>query len=50
MSSRWTDNIEVLSERLGSLQITNEALEEIYKQSDKEMSVALAPVTISDNA
>ena len=31
MSSRQTDDIEVLLERLGSLQIMNKALEETYK-------------------
>ena len=44
-----TDNIEALSERLGSLQIMNEASEEIYKQSDEEMSVALAPAMTNNN-
>ena len=44
-SSRQTDNIEVLSERLGFLQIINKALEETYKQSDKEISVAPVPAT-----
>ena len=48
MSSR-TDNIEVLSERLGSLQIMNKASEETYKQSDKEMSVAPAPAMTNNN-
>jgi len=48
MSSRRTDNIEALSEKLGSLQITNEALEE-YKQSNTEMSTALAPAPTMNN-
>jgi len=48
-SSRQIDDIEVLLERLGSLQITNKALEGIYKQLDKEMSAALALVTINNN-
>ena len=43
MSSRWTDNIEVLLERLGSLQIMNEVSEEMTEWLDKEMSVAQAP-------
>jgi len=42
MSSRRTDDIDVLSERLGSLQITNKASEE-YKQSDTEILTAPAP-------
>jgi len=43
MSSRRTDNIEALSERLGSLQI--EASEESTsdEQTDTKMLVALAP-------
>ena len=45
MSSIRMDDIEALSKRLESLQITNEALEE-YKQSDTEMSTAPAPVPI----
>ena len=40
MSSRRTNNIEVLSEWLGFLQITKEALSE---QVDTEMSTAPAP-------
>ena len=48
MSSRRTDNINVLSERLGSLQITNKASEE-YKQSDTEILVAPAPAEINKN-
>jgi len=38
------DDIEALSERLESLQIMNEALEE-YKQSDTEMLTAPAPAS-----
>ena len=41
-SSRRTNNIEALSERLGSLQINEEASMEEYKQTDTEMSVAPA--------
>jgi len=48
-TSSRTDNIETLSERLGSLQIMNKASEEIYKQSDKEMSVAPAPAMTNNN-
>ena len=48
-SSRQIDDIEALLERLGSLQITNKALERIYKQLDKEMSTALALVTMNNN-
>ena len=45
-SSRQTDNIEALSEQLGSLQI--KALEESTsdKQTDIEISVALAPMEV----
>ena len=48
-SSRRIDDIEALLERLGSLQITNKALERIYKQLDKEISAALALVTMNNN-
>ena len=44
MSSRRTNDIEALSERLGSLQINKEASTGKYKQTDTEMSVA-QPVT-----
>jgi len=47
-SSRRIDNIEALSERLGSLQIMNKALEE-YKQSDTEISTAPAPAPTMNN-
>jgi len=40
MSSRRTNDIEVLSERLGSLQINEETSTEEYEQADTEMSVA----------
>ena len=49
MSLRWIDDIEALSERLGSLQIMNKVLEETYKQSDEEMSAASAPATMNNN-
>ena len=48
-SSRQIDDIEVLSERLGSLQTINKASEESYEQSDKEISIILAPVIINNN-
>ena len=40
MSSKRTNNIEALSERLGSLQINEEASISEYEQTDTEMSVA----------
>ena len=43
------DDIKVLSERLGSLQITNEVLEETYKWSNEEISVAPALVMMKNN-
>ena len=49
MSSRRTDNIEVLLEWLGSLQITNKILDETIEQLDKAMSVVPAPVTMNMN-
>ena len=49
MSSRQTNNIETLSERLRSLQITNKALKETNKLSDEEILVALAPVIMNSN-
>ena len=42
MSSRRTNNIETLSERLGSLQINEEASMEENEQTDTKMSVAPA--------
>ena len=36
-------------ERLGFLQIINKALEETYKQSDEEISVAPVPATTNNN-
>jgi len=42
MSSRRTNNIKALSERLESLQIMEETLSD-YKQTYTEMLVALAP-------
>ena len=48
-SSRRTNEIETLSERLGSLQINKEASTEEYEQTDTEMSVAPAAVAVSKN-
>ena len=49
MSSRKTDDIEVLLEQLGSLQITTEISDETMKQSDKAMSIAPVQVTTNTN-
>jgi len=52
MSSRRTNDIEALSERLGSLQINEEASTSEYKQTDTEMLVAQpasAAIAISEN-
>jgi len=51
MSSRRTDDIEVLSERLGSLQINKETTTDEYEQTDTEMSVAPATMAaaVSEN-
>ena len=46
MSSKQTDDIEVLSEQIGSLQITHEASTD-NEQTDTEMSVALAPMAVT---
>jgi len=46
MSSRRTNDIEALSEQLGSLQITEEASSE-YKRTDTEMSSAPAPAAVA---
>ena len=50
-SSRRTNDIEVLSERLGSLQINEETSMEEYKRTDTEMSVApaIAAAAASEN-
>jgi len=48
MSFRRTNDIETLSEQLGSLQITEEASDN-YEQLDTEMSVAPAPAVINEN-
>ena len=49
MSSRKTDDIEVLLEQLGSLQITTEISDETMEQSDKAMSIAPVQVTTNTN-
>ena len=43
------DNIEVLLERLRSLQIMNKASEKIYKQSNEGMIVVQVLATMNDN-
>jgi len=53
MSLRRTNDIKILSERLGSLQITEEASSEYKKISTDEISTAPVPATavaISKNA
>jgi len=42
------NGIEALSERLGSLQITEEVSSD-YEQTDTKMSVVPAPAAISEN-
>ena len=51
MSSRRTNDIETLSERLGSLQINEEASTDEYKPMDTEMLVAPATMAavVSEN-
>jgi len=46
MSSRRTEDIETLSEQLGSLQITKEVSTN-DKQMDIEMSTAPAPIAVT---
>ena len=46
MSSRRTNDLEALSERLGSLRITDEASSETSKRTDTEMSTAPAPMAV----
>ena len=46
MGSRRTNNLEVLSERLGSLKITDKTSNETSEQTDTEMSTALASMAI----
>ena len=51
MGSRRTNDIEALSERLGSLQIDEETSKEEHEQTDTEISVApaTAAVVTSEN-
>ena len=51
MGSRRTNDIEVLLEQLGSLQINEETSTEEYEQTDTEMSVApaTAATAVSEN-
>ena len=44
MSSRKTNDIEAISERLGSLQITEDASSEYERTTTEEMSAAPAPI------
>jgi len=46
MSSRWMDNIEALSEWLGSLQIIHKASTD-NEQTDTEMSVVPEPMAVT---
>jgi len=48
-SLRQMNNIEVLLERLRSLQIMNKASEKTYKQSNEEMFVVQVPAKMNDN-
>ena len=49
MSSYRMNNIEALSERLKSLQITNETSSKTNKQTDKEMSMKVIPAVTNGN-
>jgi len=49
MSSRRMNDIEALSEQLGSLQITNETLDETTEWLDEAMSVALVLAMTNNN-
>ena len=49
MSSRRTNDIEALSELLGSLQINKEASTDEYELTDTEMSVAPVAAAVSEN-
>ena len=48
-SSRRTNDIEVLSEQLESLQITEEASDEYKQTTTEEMSVAPAPAAVANS-
>jgi len=49
MSSRRTNNIEALSEWLGSLQITEEVSDEYKQTTTEEISVAPAPAAVANS-
>ena len=49
MSSRRTNEIEALSEQLGSLQITEEASDEYKQTTTEEMSVAPASAAVENS-
>jgi len=49
MSSRRTNEIEALLERLGSLQITEDASDEYKQTTTEEMSVAPAPAAVTNS-
>ena len=49
MSSKKTNNIEALSERLGSLQITKEASDEYEQTTTEDISVVPVPVAIPNS-
>ena len=49
MSSRRTNEIEALSEQLGSLQITEEASDEYEQTTTEEMSVVPAPAAVENS-
>ena len=46
MSSRRTNDLEVLSERLGSLRIMDETSNKTSEQTDTEMSTAPVPMAV----
>ena len=47
MDSRRTNDIEALSEQLGSLKITEEALDKYEQTTTEEMSVVPAPAAVA---
>ena len=49
MSSKRIGNIEILSEQLGSLQITNKTLDKTMEQSNEAMSVVPVLATMNTN-
>ena len=49
MSSKRIDNIEVLSEQIESLQITNKSSDETIEQSDTVMSEVPVPIITNTN-